>query len=338
MTPVAVTESSQVAEARRVSVDLARRHGFDDEAAGRVAIVATELATNLVKHGGGGIILSSSFDDQNGTQGVELIAIDKGPGMANVRSSLDDGVSTAGTAGNGLGAIRRQSYAFEIFSQRGHGTVIVSRLLAKMAHGRNSNGQLPAWGAVSVPMPGETVCGDAWAIRSDSTSRTVMVVDGLGHGPDAAKVATEAIRLFDKYWRSGPAETLKSLHAGLRATRGGAVAIARIEPVSKRVVYAGVGNIVGVIAAGNGQIKRMLSYNGTIGHNARHFQEIVYPIEDTASAEIILHSDGLSSSWSFDTYPGLITQHPAMLAAVLYRDFARGRDDATIVVTKGACE
>jgi anti-sigma regulatory factor (Ser/Thr protein kinase) len=338
MISVPVTESSQVAEARRVSVDLARRHGFDEEAAGRVAIVATELATNLIKHGGGGVILSNPFDDQNGVAGVEVISIDKGPGMANVAGSLGDGVSTAGTAGNGLGAILRQSHAFEIFSQRDHGTVILSRLTAKLTIGRKPPGRLPAWGAISVPMPGESVCGDAWAIRFDEAGRTIMVVDGLGHGPDAAKAATEAVRLFDKYWRSGPAETLKMLHAGMKATRGGAIAIARIEPAPKRVVYAGVGNIAGAIVSGNGHIKRMLSYNGTIGHNARHIQEVVYPLDDPATTKIVMHSDGLSSSWSIDPYPGLMTQHPAMLAAVLFRDFVRGRDDATILVVKGSAE
>ena len=79
-------------------------------------------------------------------------------------------------------------------------------------------------GACAIPIPGEVVSGDAWAVRSDEAGRTMMVVDGLGHGPEAAKVAAEATRLFDKYWRSGPMETLQALHAGLRATRGGAVA------------------------------------------------------------------------------------------------------------------
>ena len=114
MISLSVTEISQVAEARRACVALAQRHGFDEVAIGRVALVATELATNLVKHGGGGEIIAAPFDDRRGSAGIEVIAADKGPGIANLSISMSDGVSTSGTAGNGLGAIRRQSQAFEV--------------------------------------------------------------------------------------------------------------------------------------------------------------------------------------------------------------------------------
>jgi hypothetical protein len=193
----------------------------------------------------------------------------------------------------------------------------------------------PPWGATCVAMPGEEVSGDAWAVRIGDGATTLLVVDGLGHGADAARVATEAVRLFDKYWRIGPAETLKSLHAGLRSTRGGAVAIARIEPDARRVIYSGVGNISGAIATADGQIKRMMSHNGILGHNARRIQEIAYPLERPQDAAVIMHSDGVSSSWSAASYPGFLTQRPALLSALLYRDFARGRDDATVLVAKG---
>jgi anti-sigma regulatory factor (Ser/Thr protein kinase) len=333
MISVAVTDISQVAEARREAVDLAKRHGFDASAAGRVAIVVTELSTNLVKHGGGGQIVATAFDSGDGTTGLEIFCIDRGPGISNLDTSLLDGVSSAGTAGNGLGAIKRQSHAVEIFSQRGSGTVISARLLNRASVRPGDVEHLPPWGVMNVPMPGETVSGDGWAVRRDKRDSTLMVVDGLGHGPNAARVATEALRLFDKNWRSGPADTLRSLHAGLRATRGGAIAIARIEPEERRIIYAGVGNIAGSIVSRDGRMQRMMSHNGTVGHHARQIQELTYQFEDPGSF-VVLHSDGVSGSWSAANYPGLAIQHPAVWAAVLYRDFARGRDDATVLVAK----
>lgn len=339
MNSVTVIETSQVAEARRASLSLARSIGFDEEACGRVALVTTELATNLVKHGSGGQILSAIADDREGTAAIEVVAIDKGRGVANVDAALSDGNSTAGTLGHGLGAARRQSAEFEIFSQIGAGTVIVAWITAKRprpgyetAERRSS---MPSWGGVCIPIPGEVVSGDAWAVRSDEAGRTMMVVDGLGHGPEAAKVAAQATRLFDKYWRSGPMETLQALHAGLRATRGGAVAVARVEWSPARVRYAGVGNIVGAIATTDARLRRMISYNGTIGHTARNIQEQVYPLEQADDATIIMHSDGIGTSWSLAAYPGLLARHPSLLAAVIYRDYARGRDDATVLVVKG---
>jgi anti-sigma regulatory factor (Ser/Thr protein kinase) len=331
MISLAITDGSQIADARRAAGDVARDIGLDEQGQGRVAIVVTELATNLVKHGGGGQILVGSFEQDGGGLGVEVTAIDKGPGISDMSRAMADGNSTAGTAGNGLGAIKRQSCAFEIYSRVGQGTVIVARI---SQGGQSSEAcGLPSWAAVNVAMPGETVSGDGWAMKSDEHGSTLMVVDGLGHGPDAAKASTEAMRLFEKHWRLRPAETLEYIHAGLRATRGGAIAIARVDPAAKTVTFAGVGNIAGAIVAPDGQMKRMMSHNGTVGHNARRIQEIVYPLDDIRSM-IILHSDGVSGSWSINSYPGLAAQHPSVWAAVLYRDFARGRDDATVLVAK----
>jgi len=340
MISVPVTEVSQVAEARRACVGLAERNGFDEEAAGRVALIATELGTNLVKHGGGGHIISAAFDDVSGATGVEVIAIDKGPGIPDIAHSLQDGVSAAGTAGNGLGAIKRQSESFEIFSHAGQGTVVITQVLpGRSLGGRKpvkSAEHFPVCSAVSVPMPGETANGDAWAVRSDDESRTLMVVDGLGHGPEAAKVAAEATRLFDKYWRGGPAEVVRSLHAGLRPTRGGAVGVARIEHRSQQVTYAGVGNIAAVLISDDGTTRRMISHNGTVGHNARVIQQLGYPFAAGLNAVLVMHSDGLSTNWSLSSYPGLIARHPLLIASVLYRDHSRGRDDATVLVSRVA--
>jgi len=331
MVSVAVVEASQVAEARRAAAGLAQRNGFDEEAAGRVALVATELATNLVKHGGGGHLLVGAADDGAGGTDVKLVSIDRGPGMADVAGSLRDGVSTSGTAGNGLGAVVRQSHGCEIYSRPGVGTAILARLKATRPSSLHV-GLDDAFGFVCVPHPSEQVSGDDCALRVDGDDTVMMVVDGLGHGPQAADAAAHAMRLFDRHWTSAPAAILEALHAGLRATRGAAVAVARIEPARGRVRYAGVGNIVGAVVT-PGQAKRMLSHNGTVGHVARKFQEIDYPIAD-ATAIVVMHSDGLGTSWSLDDYPGLLLAHPTLIAAVLFRDFGRGRDDATALVAR----
>src|SRR4051794_25187070 len=121
-----VKDPSQVAEARRMAGDLARRSGFDEVDAGRVALVATELATNLVRHGGGGTLVAESFEDADGS-GVELLSLDKGPGMADVQRSFSDGYSTAGSAGTGLGAVSRVADRCVVFSRPGEGTALMAR-------------------------------------------------------------------------------------------------------------------------------------------------------------------------------------------------------------------
>lgn len=322
-----VADDSHVAEARRGLVAMATGIGFDAVEAGRVAIVATELATNLLKHGSGGELLGGTFDDET-ESGLECLALDRGPGIPDVAEALRDGYSSAGSAGTGLGAVRRQSHAFEVFSRPGNGTAILSRL----QRGRppvNAVAPHSRHGAVNVPMRGETVCGDAWSIRRSERGTMLFVVDGLGHGPMAATAALAGVRCFQSAAALSPGEMLQRIHSALRPTRGAAGSIAEVQTGAGTVVFAGVGNVTGTVVGRDGS-RRMVTHNGTLGHSVRRFQEFPYPA--VSGALVVLASDGLGTSWSLDAYPGLRDRHPTLIAGVLYRDFARGRDDVTVLV------
>jgi anti-sigma regulatory factor (Ser/Thr protein kinase) len=324
-----VTDITHVAEARRTAVEVAKTAGFDETHAGRVAIVATELATNILRHGGGGEMLIGVYEDPSGS-GIELIALDKGRGIASLDESSRDGFSTAGSSGNGLGAIRRQSAVMEVASWPGQGTAILVRLETKHRDEGNPPAA-PPWGSVCVPMPTETVCGDACDALDTESGRTLIVADGLGHGPEAATAASEAIRLFRRHQSRPLTDILDYLHAGLRATRGAAVAVARFDHGAGRLTYGGIGNISGVVVDGP-DMRRMVSLNGTAGHNARKIQTFDYPYRQGL---VIMASDGLASGLSLARYPGAAIMHPTLIAALLYRDFTRGRDDATVLVARG---
>lgn len=334
---IPVSEGSQVAEARRIVVALAERVGFTPEEAGRAAIVATELATNLVKHGGGGTILASLVSE-NGSDGVEVIAVDSGPGMGDISACLRDGHSTAGSAGQGLGSVSRQAHSMDIVSWPGHGTAV----LARLGRGRtpppghfipHASSSL-AFGAVSTPKPGEEVCGDAWAVARDREGRPLLLVaDGLGHGAAAAEASTAAVRIFSS--RASEVfdltDLLERIHHGLRATRGAAVAVSALDIATGRATFAGVGNIAGAVVS-PGDVRRMISHNGSAGVSARRFQAFEYPLP--RDSLVVMHSDGISTSWALDRYPGLFAAHPSLIAAILWRDCCRGRDDATVLVAR----
>lgn len=331
MIAVTVREHSQVAEARRVAVKLARKQGFGEEDAGRVAIVATELATNMIKHGGGGELLVSSYDDRTGA-GVECLALDKGSGIRDLDASLRDGHSTAGTLGTGLGAVVRGSHLVDIFAPTGGGAAVLARLQS----GRPLHAQgalLPAvLGAVNLPMTGEEACGDAWCRRAHGRGFTLMVADGLGHGPLAAAASHAAIEVFLAHPQSAPLELLERMHEALRSTRGAAVAIADVDLDRSVVTYVGVGNIAGSLLSG-GETKGMVSHNGTVGRALNRVQAFTYSFD--GAPMVVMASDGLGTRWSLDAYPGLGVRHPALIAGVLYRDFNRGRDDVTVLVATG---
>ena len=326
MISVPVTEASQVADARRRMGAVCQQLGFDATTTGRAAIVVTELATNLEKYGEAGEMLLGSFEDRSGA-GVEIIALDKGPGLANVTESLRDGHSTGGTAGQGLGAVMRQSQSFDIMSWPGQGTAILARV--DPAKSRSAP-DLPLIGGVAVPMRGEVVCGDSYAAFTHLEGWTVIVADGLGHGPNAAQASEEAIRIFRKHERASPVDILAAVHAGLRHTRGGAVSVARNNGTGT-LEFAGIGNVAGAIISA-GEVKRTVSLAGTVGHVIRRLQAFEYPFP--AGSSLVMYSDGIGTTWSLDRHPGLIEAHPSLIAGVIYRDFARGLDDATVMVAR----
>lgn len=322
-----ITDPSQVSEGRRRAVDFSRENGADAAMLGRIALVATEMATNLVKHGGGGGLIADCFDDADG-RGVELMALDRGAGMADLNRCLADGYSTAGSPGTGFGAIGRQSDRMELFSRPGLGTAMMARFIFRPGARPPPRIEL---GRVSAPYPGENVCGDLWAIGASKEGPTLLVADGSGHGPEAARAAAMAVQIFRGHVDEDCVGLVEKMHRGLAPTRGAALAVARIDAGASVVRFVGIGNIAAALVSA-GDVRRMVSHNGTAGHIAPRIREFTYPF--TGAALVILHSDGLSAKWGLADYPGLVTMHPSLIAGILFRDHRRARDDATIVVAR----
>lgn len=325
---VEVSDSSQVGEVRRAALRLAEVSSFNEVDQGRLAIVATELTTNTLRHAVRGSVLLQASNTPDG-DAVELLAIDHGPGIASIDYSMRDGHSTGGTPGNGLGALKRLSDQFDIYSQLDKGTVVLSRICSQARPPQTA--PVAVWSGICTPIRHETECGDAWCAIVDSSGFLLMVADGLGHGPEAALASSRAVEVLRENVQQPPAIILQRAHLGLSGTRGAAVAVAGFSAAGSVLRYAGVGNISGTLVSG-GQRRGMASHNGTVGSQVRKVQEFEYPY--SPGDLIIMHSDGLQTHWSLDPYPGLVTRHPAVIAGVLYRDFRRGRDDASVVVVR----
>ena len=326
---LAVEESSQVGAARRAALELAVAAGLDEAARSNLAVVVTEAAGNLVKHARGGCVLLRALEPQHDARrGVEMLCFDRGPGIANVAASLRDGYSTAGTMGGGLGAIQRMADEFDLHSAPGHGTALMARFLAPRS-GQNGADALEV-GAVSVPRRGEEVCGDGWAVDLAVERTTLLVVDGLGHGIGAAEASRAAVRSFRAVSGRDVERQIGELDLALRHTRGAAAAVARVEP-GGAVRYCGAGNTSGSVYGPDSHV-HMVSQPGTLGHVAPRPRAFDYRVG--RGALIVMHTDGISARWSLDAYPGLAQRHPSLIAAVLYRDFARESDDATVLVAR----
>jgi anti-sigma regulatory factor (Ser/Thr protein kinase) len=328
-TVVDVTDLSVAGEARRAAVHCAESLGMDETDRGRIAIGVTELATNVVKHAGTGKLIYEALT-QNGDSGIRVLCIDKGPGIRDISAALQDGYSTAGTSGNGLGAVRRLATSFDVYSSPEQGTCVLAEFWEKKKTGQNG---AFATGVISQPIRGEIVCGDGWGARTTADYSFFMLVDGLGHGALAAEAAREAERVVAQTNSNSAAGMLRDCHDALKKTRGAAVAIAAVSRDNNILAFAGIGNISAAVF--NGASRRgMVSHNGTLGHHMHRLQEFTVPWNEHSI--LIMHSDGLATKWDLNDYPGLSKKHPSIIAAILYRDFARGRDDVTVLATKNS--
>lgn len=322
-----MNDRSNVAEVRRAAGARARSLGWSDTACGETEIVATELATNLIKHARDGVVaLASGADAQE--ERLLVVAIDRGPGIADLARSFDDGFSTSGSPGTGLGAIRRLSYKTEVMSAP-DGTVMIAELRNRGAStadvGQRRSVTIAGFG---VPKEGQVVNGDAWAHRWFGQTLAVIVCDGLGHGYEASKASARAIECFDSDGWQTPKQLLELANEQLRPTRGAAAAVALVDVAARRVRFCGVGNIVAGIVSDE-HAHHMVSHNGILGAASR-IGEFEY--DWPAGATLMMHSDGLSSRWQVARWSGVWRRHPALIAGVAYRDLARGTDDTVVVV------
>lgn len=321
---ITISHASDVGAARRSGQMLAQQLDMNETRSGQLAIIISEAASNIVKHAGEGRMLVS-IGGHAGERCIDVLAIDDGPGIANLQQAMTDGVSSAGTAGTGLGAMRRLADQFDLYAPPGKGTVLFARLWRNAPPGTPTH----RYGGVCLPLAGETESGDAWAVTHPGHRTTLMMADGLGHGPEAAKAAAAALQTLSAVPHQAPQLLTASCHEALRPTRGAALAVATLDPVAQQLSFAGVGNISASIYA-DGVRRQLMSHNGIVGHNMRTIQELKFPCP--AGALVILASDGITTQWDLNQYPGLAARAPAIIAAVLLRDHSRGRDDASVLV------
>lgn len=316
-----VDDDSQVGHARRVAQRLAMDLGFDEIDAGRVALAATELATNLLKHAGQGALHLRSIAAQTG-HGIEIIAVDRGPGF-QLSECLADGFSTGGTQGTGLGALMRQAQVFDAYSDH-KGSVVLVQVF------RRGVAALPVrFGVSQHSLNNDPACGDVWYVAIDGQRISVLVIDGIGHGEEAEHAGKCGASVFAAGPFAEPEISIADMHQAMNGTRGGAAAVALFDFRLGVLRFAGIGNIGGSLL--NAEKSRGLaSHPGIVGSQFRKARTFDYPVE--GAQLLIMYSDGLQSRWNLRDYPGLVHRHPAVIATVLHRDYCRGRDDATVLV------
>ncbi|MEU5079603.1 ATP-binding SpoIIE family protein phosphatase [Streptomyces eurythermus] len=333
---VPVHDSTRVRDARMAAREACDDSGLAPARTAAAELVATELATNLLKHAGGGLMVVNLVEPPDGGAGpsVQLYSLDHGPGIADVDAALRDGYSTAdGSLGAGLGSCRRSANAFHLYSRPGRGTVAAARIDAEPGERWAPPARLPA-GGITVSLRQDAQCGDAWGWVRSGRLLTLLLADGLGHGPKAAHASGAAVAELRRAGHLPPADILRRLHTALRPTRGAAVTVAQVDTDRAELSFAGVGNVSARVRSG-GSWTSLVSHPGIVG---AYFPAQV-PVRRLPWHEeslLVVHSDGLPSRWTPPEDPGLLAHDPSVVAAAILRDAGSParpvRDDTSVAV------
>jgi anti-sigma regulatory factor (Ser/Thr protein kinase) len=302
--------------------------GFSQNKAGEVDIIVAELVSNLIKHGNGGKLLVKLIKEQ-GIDGIELISIDDGIGIGDVNRMIADGVSTTNTLGHGLGAIKRLSDLFQVYSLKDWGSIFLSRVFKEELPYQKKTTEIRS---VVIAKPGEEQCGDAFYCKIGSETIRLFLGDGLGHGEEAALAVNTAIEAFKSSKEESPVEVIRELHKSVRKTRGLVGTVAVYVKSERCWRISGVGNIATRIMNGI-DMKTNMSYNGIIGHNIPNTMKD-HEIKVEKGQLLVLCSDGIKTKVDLQKYPGILKYDLSVLAAVIFKDYARLTDDMSVVAVR----
>lgn len=303
--------------------------GFTEARINVLDLIVAEMTSNLFKYSDDGEILMGIFNN-GGAPYIELISIDNGPGMVNPSRMMQDGISTGNTLGHGLGSIQRLSDTFELYSQLGWGTILLSRVFNDPEQAK-----LPVKliiRPIVVSKPGEKVSGDGFVVKKTERYIKMMLADGLGHGPEANKAVNEAAAAFKVFPDYSPTDTIRFIHQAIKKTRGAVMNITCFDLRNRTWSAIGVGNIASRMI-GPASFKNHMSYNGIVGHNIpTTMSDQEYPAD--MFNQVMLCSDGIKTRIDLARYPQMYKYDQAVLSAALYKDHARKTDDMSVVMVK----
>jgi anti-sigma regulatory factor (Ser/Thr protein kinase) len=331
-TSYSIEDRSFVSYVKREIHNLVKEY-FTEQRTGEIDIVISELTSNIIKHAGRGELLYRLTTNEE-KRSFEVLAIDSGPGIKDIGAMMKDGTSTSNTLGQGLGAISRLCSFYQIYSRSSFGTIVYCKISPE-AYDDDQFGEKHFHAdALSVCKPGETFCGDGYSIVKSPTRLNIFLGDGLGHGPHAHEASQTAVQSFVRHngRQLSPPDLLRTIHVDVKKTRGLVGSVALINTNEKLIRLCGVGNITTRIY--NGIIlKNYMSYNGILGMNVPNTMNVQeHPMERYQT--IIMFSDGIKNRWDIASYPNLLKCHPLLIAAVIYKDQARGTDDMSVLVAR----
>ncbi len=193
--------------------------------------------------------------------------------------------------------------------------------------------QLIEWGFATMPLRGEAVSGDKYTIKPFPNGLLIAVVDGLGHGHEAAAASDIAIAMLDTYAHEPIILLVRRCHEALRGTRGVVMSIASFNLPDRTMTWLGIGNIEGILLREDANAvpsrKSLLLRGGVLGYQLPPPKESVIPV--MPGDTLIFATDGIRSGFEKNIK---LSDKPQQIASNIMAQFNRGTDDALVLVIR----
>lgn len=313
------------------SVCLVREHvraeaakiGLGEGPSAALVNVASELAHNHLAHARGGVIVTREVR-RGDESGLEVVAADAGAGIPDVARALEGRPSTSRSLGVGLAAVFELADEVDMDVRLQEGTCVWARKF------EGSGGRRRQVGVFGRPYAGEAYSGDDAAFVRDGDALTVGVVDGLGHGEAARNASVRAARLLVAAPHLSPEALLAACDRRLEGTRGAVMTAACVDS-SGGLIVAGVGN-VGARAYGFGRAWRFGGSSFVLGTRGGAARIAIESARLESRDVLVLYSDGIRSHLDLAEDPGLLREHPVVIAQRIGERFGRADDDVMVMV------
>jgi serine phosphatase RsbU (regulator of sigma subunit) len=186
-------------------------------------------------------------------------------------------------------------------------------------------------GSYSRPFFGEKSIGDSILIVKNNENTLLTLIDGLGHGAKAEKVSQAMKDYLENNWNSDPSDMIRKTHEFMKGSMGAVIGIAIIDHSSRRIKYAGVGNISCKIVGKSNTT--LISSDGLVGVRMRSVKNTEITLYDKDL--VLMHSDGVSSNVRFEEIPKLKRAFSAsLLAKLIVKEVGNEFDDASCIIAK----
>lgn len=320
---IAILDDASVSVARERVREIGGAQGLAREDVERLALVASELGKNQLRHAIHGRIAVRAIDG-----GVEVIAADRGTGIADPTRALEGRPRDSGSLGVGLAAVLENADEVDFDVRIGEGTCVWARKLAvKPARRRR---QVGVFGRA---LPGEPRSGDHACFTRVGGRLVAGVCDGLGHGEPARTASTVAAATFRKNAGASPEQIIEACHQSMGPTRGGVMAVTRFSADGDFVESAGIGNIT-IEIVGPRTSRRFGGSSFVLGSPQRGRRTHLEDAPLRSEESVVLFTDGISSRAVLGGDPALFFLHPIAVAHQILVRHGKENDDALVLVAR----